>query len=184
MSVTTTVTVFVPTANVLPEAGVATCPATLQLPVCAGNVPITRSHFDQTSFLRKLLAYETTWTQNLHRTRFHWQRFRVLTVTTTRERVQGMIEACRSLKHGYGLFLFLDAKTLMEQADFFALRWRTAREGDASELLDSTIELRPIANFQGKKAQILRQRQKRQPAPAPMMANDDKAKARWSKPDF
>lgn len=71
-----------------------------------GTMPITRGNFDQTSFQRKLLAYEATWTQNLHRSVFKSQRFRVLTVTTNQERVRGMKEACRGLAHGRGFFCF------------------------------------------------------------------------------
>ena len=100
------------------------------------TMPITRGDLTQTSFYRKLLAYETTWTQNLHRNRFGWQRFRVLTVTTNSERVLGMIAACQRLKHGRGLFLFTDTKALQEQPDFLSLRWKTFRDDETTSLLD------------------------------------------------
>jgi DNA-binding Lrp family transcriptional regulator len=100
------------------------------------TMPVTRTNLHKTSFYRKLLAYEATWKQNIHRTRFGWQRFRVLTVTTNSERVQGMIEACQQLKQGRGLFLFTDAKTLQSQPDLFSLRWQTSREGEMTGLLD------------------------------------------------
>ena len=100
------------------------------------TMPITRSDLSQTSFYRKLLAYETTWTQNLHRNRFGWQRFRVLTVTTSSERVPGMVAACQRLKHGRGLFLFTDTKTLQEQPDFLSFRWKTFRDDEMTSLLD------------------------------------------------
>jgi hypothetical protein len=99
-------------------------------------MPITRGDLSQTSYYRKLLAYEATWTQNLHRTRFGWQRFRVLTVTTNSERVPGMIEACRKLRQGRGLFLFTDTNILQEQPDFFSLRWKTFRADETTNLLD------------------------------------------------
>jgi hypothetical protein len=92
-----------------------------------GTMPITRGNLDQTSFQRKLLAYEATWTQNLHRTRFGWQRFRVLTVTTSSQRVQGMIEAAQGLAHGQGLFLFLDAASLTRHGDILTIPWQTCR---------------------------------------------------------
>jgi hypothetical protein len=98
------------------------------------TMPVTRGKLNQTSFFKKLLAYETTWTQNIHRRDFGIQRFRVLTVTTNLERVQGMIEACRRLKKGRGLFLFTDTKTLQAQDDFFSLQWQTARN-------DKTVNL-------------------------------------------
>jgi hypothetical protein len=90
-------------------------------------MPITRGNLDQTSFYRKLLAYEATWSQNLHRIRFGWQRFRVLTVTTNSERVQGIKEACQGLARGHGLFLFLDAAALIRQEDILTTPWETTR---------------------------------------------------------
>jgi DNA-binding Lrp family transcriptional regulator len=100
------------------------------------TMPVTRRTLDQTSFYRKLLAYEETWTQNIHRRDFGIQRFRVLTVTTSSERVQGIIDACQKLKQGRGLFLFTDSKTLQEQPNFFLLRWQTHRENEQVGLLD------------------------------------------------
>jgi len=99
------------------------------------TMPVTRGDLDQTSYYRKLLAYETTWAQNLHQRDFGIHRFRVLTVTTNSDRVQAMIEACQRLKQGRGLFLFTDAKTLQEQHDFFALPWQTTRAGETTDLL-------------------------------------------------
>jgi Replication-relaxation len=92
-----------------------------------GTMPITRGQLDQTSFQRKLLAYAATWSQKLHCTRFGWQRFRVLTVTTSTSRVQGLKEACSGLKHGHGLFLFLDAATLAQHGDILTIPWQTCR---------------------------------------------------------
>ena len=91
-----------------------------------GTMPITRGTLDQTSFTRKLLAYEATWSQNLHRAQFGWQRFRVLTVTTTRQRVQGIKEACQGLKRGQGLFLFLDATELSKRGNILTIHWETS----------------------------------------------------------
>src|ERR1019366_1552149 len=62
-----------------------------------GTMPITRENASQSSFHRKLLAYEATWTQNLHRTRFGFNRFRVLTVTTGANRAQHLAEAASRL---------------------------------------------------------------------------------------
>jgi len=100
------------------------------------TMPVTRGSLDQTSFYRKLLAYEATWKQNIPRRDFDIHRFRVLTVTTNSERVQAMIEACQRLKQGRGLFLFTDAETVQEQSDFFSLRWVTAYAGEATGLLN------------------------------------------------
>ncbi|HTX20773.1 MAG TPA: hypothetical protein VMD27_02770 [Candidatus Aquilonibacter sp.] len=83
-----------------------------------------------------MLAYEATWAQKIHQHDFGIHRFRVLTVTTDSERVRKMIDACQRLKQGRGLFLFTDAKTLQEQPEFFSLRWKTARDGQTTGLLD------------------------------------------------
>ncbi len=99
-----------------------------------GTMPITRGHLDQTSFQRKLLAYAATWSQNLHRTRFGWQRFRVLTVTTSAQRVQGIKQACQDLANGHGLFLFLDAVAMAQQRDILAIPWQTSRPDKTENL--------------------------------------------------
>ena len=91
------------------------------------TMPITRGQLDQTSFHRKLLAYAATWSQHLHRSRFGWQRFRVLTVTTSTQRVQGIIQASQGLAYGHGLFLFLDAATLAQHGDILTIPWQTCR---------------------------------------------------------
>ena len=99
------------------------------------TMPITRGDLSQTSFQRKLLAYETTWTQKTHQRDFGIHRFRVLTVTTNSERVPGMIAACQRLKSGRGLFLFTDTKTLRGQPDFFTVRWQTHHQNEPVDLL-------------------------------------------------
>ena len=43
------------------------------------TMPVKRQTLVQSSFYRKLLAYEATWTQNIHRARLGFNRFRVLT---------------------------------------------------------------------------------------------------------
>lgn len=82
-----------------------------------GTMPVARDNLLQSSFLRKLLAYEATWTQNLHRTRFGFHRFRVLTVTTSADRLKHLVEACRQLGRGQGLFLFTDLHSLVTNKD-------------------------------------------------------------------
>jgi hypothetical protein len=77
-----------------------------------GTMPMARKGLAQTSFLRKLLAYQETWRQGIHRAHLGIPNFRVLTVTTSRERVGHLVETCRSLSSGGGsrLFLFTDEK--------------------------------------------------------------------------
>jgi hypothetical protein len=101
-----------------------------------GTMPIQRASLRHSSFLRKLLAYKATWTQNIHRKMFGIHRFRMLTVTKNTARLASMRGACRQLKSGHGLFLFTDTKTLREQSDVLVLQWSTWREGCSERLLD------------------------------------------------
>ena len=101
-----------------------------------GTMPVKRAHLCQTSFYRKLLAYQATWRQKVHQRRFGWDRFRLLTVTNSDERIIHMQEAVRSLNSGHGLFLFLDSKNLNETNDVLNLPWKSLRDGEKAFLLD------------------------------------------------
>jgi DNA-binding Lrp family transcriptional regulator len=91
------------------------------------TMPVMRPDFEKSSFYRKLIAYEATWTQNIHRTRFGFNRFRVLTVTTSTERVKHLIEAARLLERGQGLFLFTDADSILAHDDILTLQWQSCQ---------------------------------------------------------
>lgn len=79
-----------------------------------GTMPVTRSTLSQSSFYRKLLAYEATWTQNIHRARFGFHRFRVLTVTMSLARAENLAAAAHGLERGHGLFLFTDLSSFLD----------------------------------------------------------------------
>jgi hypothetical protein len=99
-----------------------------------GTMPIIRKDLTQSSFYRKLLAYETIWTQGLHRSQFGFHRFRVLTVTTSAARVESLVAACSKLKRGRGLFLFCDQTTIQKHGDMLTVPWKTGR-GETARLL-------------------------------------------------
>jgi len=99
-----------------------------------GTMPVVRSGLTQTSFYRKLIAYEATWTQKIHQRHLGIHRFRVLTVTTVAARVTSLLEACSQLKRGHGLFLFAD-RTVLEKDPFSAV-WRCGKSAKISALLD------------------------------------------------
>lgn len=101
-----------------------------------GTMPVIRKHLGQTSFYRKLLAYEATWAQSIHQKRFGFHRFRVITVTTCATRCNGLIEACSKLKSGHGLFLFADRSILEKPAETLTALWHTGRKGETASLLD------------------------------------------------
>ena len=100
-----------------------------------GTMPVMRQNLSQTSFYRKLVAYEATWSQSVHRTRFGFHRFRVLTVTTSNVRLRSLVEACSKLRTGHGLFLFADGTILEKPDDILAPLWQTARQGEPASLL-------------------------------------------------
>ena len=99
-----------------------------------GTMPVTRKSLSHTSFHRKLLAYEATWTQNLHRSRFGLHRFRVLTVTTSVDRARHLAESAAQLKRGRGLFLFADVKSFLAQSPLAEI-WNTAYSDQSISLL-------------------------------------------------
>src|SRR6266446_2501024 len=102
------------------------------------TMPIMRQDLAKSSFYRKLLAYEATWTQNIHRSRFGFHRFRVLTVTTSPDRVKHFVDACRALSRGQGLFLFTDIASMNKHGDILTLPWQTGRSGGVESLIPAT----------------------------------------------
>ena len=100
-----------------------------------GTMPVIRRNLSQTSFYRKLLAYEATWTQAVHKTRFGFHRFRVVTLTTSAERVGSLVGACSQLERGHGLFLFTDLGSIQKPSDIFSPVWTTGR-GEPGSLLN------------------------------------------------
>jgi hypothetical protein len=101
-----------------------------------GTMPVIRKNLSQTSFYRKLLAYEATWSQSVHEKQFGFNRFRVLTVTTSAARVKSLVEACSKLKRGQGLFLFADRTVLEKPGDMFSPIWQTGGGRETVSLLD------------------------------------------------
>lgn len=92
-----------------------------------GTMPVRREGLAQTSFLRKLVCYQETWRKGIHRKHLGIPNFRVLTVTTSRERVEHLVEACRSLTGGGSrLFLFTDWESLCRR-DILAHEWVNGR---------------------------------------------------------
>lgn len=96
------------------------------------TMPVARRTLSRSSFYRKLLAYEATWTQDLHRSRFGFQRFRVVTVTSGPQRVNSLVETCQRLERGQGLFLFTDLHSFQASPDVLAGEWRSGHGGNAT----------------------------------------------------
>jgi DNA-binding Lrp family transcriptional regulator len=101
------------------------------LEVDRATMPVERHGLKQTSFARKLIAYHATWEQRVLKA---FSRFRVLTVTTSAERVDHLVEVCGRLDSGQGLFLFADKKSLNAHGDILSLPWKTGKAGTVETL--------------------------------------------------
>jgi Replication-relaxation len=99
-----------------------------------GTMPVTRQNLDQSSYFRKMLAYEATWTQSIHRTRLGLNRFRVLTITSSREREKHLADACSQLERGQGLFLFAAFEDFLKEGKPLSAGLRTGRTEEVSFL--------------------------------------------------
>jgi hypothetical protein len=99
-----------------------------------GTMPVIREKLTQSSFYRKLLAYEATWTNKVHQRHLGIPRFRVLTVTTSAARVKSLLHACSRLQRGHGLFLFADQSVL--QRDLLTAVWQCGKAAAMSALVD------------------------------------------------
>lgn len=103
-----------------------------------GTMPVVRKGLEQTSFFRKLLVYQETWRRGLHKTHLGIPNFRVLTVTTSKERVGHLVAACRSLFGGGSrLFLFTDRERLGGR-DILTHDWMNGR-GEVVRFLPSGV---------------------------------------------
>jgi hypothetical protein len=100
-----------------------------------GTMPVERKNLTQTSFYRKMLAYEATWSTSLHTRRFGYNRFRVLTVTTIPERLNSLVNSCMKLRKGKGLFLFAASLSLSTPFDLFTPIWKSCIHIQQTRLL-------------------------------------------------
>jgi hypothetical protein len=89
------------------------------------TMTVDNPDLSQSSFRRKLLGYSLALTSNQHSERFGFQNARVLTVTTSRERIQSMLRALRTVtKTPTGRFLFADWPSL-KNVDPLTFPWLT-----------------------------------------------------------
>jgi hypothetical protein len=100
-----------------------------------GTMPVERRTLERSSFTRKLQAYHATWKQQVHRAKFGWERFRVLTITAGPERATHLAKACAKLPSGRGLFLFQELNALLSGPDLLSLPFQTALSEKSSTLL-------------------------------------------------
>ena len=93
-----------------------------------GTMPVDRANLQQTSLKRKFLAYAAAKRADLHQRQFGWKAFRVLLVTTNKQRADNVLATIRECvhEHGRGLFLIADRQSLAT-ADIISYPWRDAR---------------------------------------------------------
>lgn len=99
-----------------------------------GTMPVNRKTMEQSSILRKLRSYLSTWEQDVHRTLFAEERFRVLFVTTGDERRASMVRAAASLPKGRGLFLFSTVEEITTTPSLLSLQWMSATAAERQPL--------------------------------------------------
>jgi hypothetical protein len=95
------------------------------LEIDRGEMPIERyRNAQRTYFAKKMLTYYEANRQRRHVHDLGMENFRVLTVTTSRERVERMLSALDTITEGRGsnMFLFADQGTLAS-ADPLDLDW-------------------------------------------------------------
>jgi hypothetical protein len=93
-------------------------------------MPIVRSHPRQTSFHQKILGYLAgSRPVNTHGQHFGIGNFRVLTITTSQQRITTMLDAVSDATRGTGSnqFLFVDRASLQNCPDILQLEWTSGK---------------------------------------------------------
>ena len=102
-----------------------------------GTMPVVRADIEQTSFARKMRIYLAAHAARQHERQFGWDNFRVLTITTDRQRIDSMIEALRDIRSPrsiggslFGFSAFDDLRT----RDPLSNEWRSG-DGRVASLI-------------------------------------------------
>ena len=103
------------------------------------TMPIRRSSLFRSSFYKKMIGYHHAWKGGVFEKTFHFRNARVLTVTTSQERIDNMIEVGREMdtrKRGLGMFLFVpqDILRLDEPEVVFRRIWLSGKDEKVSIL--------------------------------------------------
>jgi hypothetical protein len=95
-----------------------------------GTIPISRSGGDHRSIHRKFKTYYDGWRAQRHVEQFGLKQMRVLTVTSSQERVHNMVGVVRSITEGRRskLFLFSD-RTALNAGNPVRIEWITGKGG-------------------------------------------------------
>ncbi len=91
-----------------------------------GTMSVTSGDFKGTSFFKKLVTYHATFARGIHTKHFGIRTFRVLTVTTTKARIDSLVAAAKKLEGLQGIFLFIDGTSLRD-GDLLTSTWTNGR---------------------------------------------------------
>jgi hypothetical protein len=91
-------------------------------------MPVDRGNLTQTSLKRKFLTYTAAKQHGEHARRYGWKAFRVLVITSNRQRADNILATIRACVHEHDRALFLVADRVeLAGADIFSHPWRDAR---------------------------------------------------------
>ena len=101
-----------------------------------GTMPVMRKGSTRTSIKRKFEIYLEAWRAGVFEQQFGVRQMRVLFITTSKERIETMLEAQKALTDGKGtgLFLFVDRPTL-EASSSLQAGWVSGK-GEVVHLAD------------------------------------------------
>lgn len=104
-----------------------------------GTMPVIRKDLRQSSIQKKLVGYYESWRQEVLLRKYGMERFRVLAVTRSSERLSHLVEANRRFNNGKGsgLFLFGATDRLNAAANLLAVPLDSGRTGISSFLSDT-----------------------------------------------
>ena len=73
-----------------------------------GTMSLKRRSLEQASFYRKIITYYALWKHGTFKEEFGWNRVRVLTITSSEKRCQGLVDLTKQINNGNdsGLFHF------------------------------------------------------------------------------
>ena len=95
-----------------------------------GKMPVKRSNIYQSSYLKKLLAYDATYQEELYREHLGVDYFHVLNITTSAERIDSLIDAFQEYELApASAFRFtprLPKPSIDGFEDVFEILWRNA----------------------------------------------------------
>lgn len=105
------------------------------------TMPIMRTNLNRTSYFKKLIGYWSAWQTNTFQTTFNFKNARVLTITTSQERINNMIQANKQVddrKKGSKMFLFTQTNhlSLSNPQTILQKIWHNGKDDNLLSLLD------------------------------------------------